>query len=568
MASVFSRKGVWYLRVKDASGRWVKVRSSAKTKTEAKRLADELERKYERQRLGLEALTPRDGGGTLAELLNWWLVTFSARLAAHQTNESSVRTHLLSSGLAALKLTMVTAPKIEEFLLAKEVGEELEPQTLNHLIGFISRAFNAARKMGRYSGQNPVKDVKRRKVFKRIPDYLRLEEVVPVISALDARWRPLFFTAVYTALRKGELLNLKKSSVDLKRRLLLVGDSWHRDVTKGGHEDVIPIAAECVPWLEQAMDASPSELVFPAPGPNGKRMRKDKKLEDVLRRALGRAGIVTGYNQVCRARGCGHTELSPDNALRRCQKDGRSLWPKPLVRPIRFHDLRHTTPSLLVSLGVHIAVVQQIMRHSDPKMTNIYTHLSPEFLRDSVDRLSFGVSPQTFQQAQPVAKVANGFVPVVSPGEDPDKMAGEPDGKTSMSPASLNARDTGFEPVAFGSGGRADVSPAVHNASQTMPVSRGSAGLRPGPQSNGPILAGPFADLLSPLCPRPLRALEGGAEHLLTVREVAARLGVCPATVYKLCNSGQLRHARVSNAIRVRPADLREYIARAGGGAH
>jgi excisionase family DNA binding protein len=43
-------------------------------------------------------------------------------------------------------------------------------------------------------------------------------------------------------------------------------------------------------------------------------------------------------------------------------------------------------------------------------------------------------------------------------------------------------------------------------------------------------------------------------ERLLTVREVAARLGVCTSTVYKLCAEAKLAHVRVSNAIRIPPA--------------
>jgi excisionase family DNA binding protein len=38
---------------------------------------------------------------------------------------------------------------------------------------------------------------------------------------------------------------------------------------------------------------------------------------------------------------------------------------------------------------------------------------------------------------------------------------------------------------------------------------------------------------------------------LLTVRQVAKVLGVCPATVYGLCDRGELPHYRVRNAIRV-----------------
>ena len=47
---------------------------------------------------------------------------------------------------------------------------------------------------------------------------------------------------------------------------------------------------------------------------------------------------------------------------------------------------------------------------------------------------------------------------------------------------------------------------------------------------------------------------------LLTVREVAARLRVCTATVYSLCEIGALAHVRLNNAIRVAEGDLRQYL--------
>jgi len=51
-----------------------------------------------------------------------------------------------------------------------------------------------------------------------------------------------------------------------------------------------------------------------------------------------------------------------------------------------------------------------------------------------------------------------------------------------------------------------------------------------------------------------------GAARLLTVREVAERLAVCTATVYALCERGEIRHLRVSNAIRIHPDDLEAFI--------
>jgi excisionase family DNA binding protein len=54
--------------------------------------------------------------------------------------------------------------------------------------------------------------------------------------------------------------------------------------------------------------------------------------------------------------------------------------------------------------------------------------------------------------------------------------------------------------------------------------------------------------------------LQGG-QRLLSVRQVAERLGVCTAIVYALVARGDLPHVRVSNAIRVAESELAAFIA-------
>lgn len=51
-----------------------------------------------------------------------------------------------------------------------------------------------------------------------------------------------------------------------------------------------------------------------------------------------------------------------------------------------------------------------------------------------------------------------------------------------------------------------------------------------------------------------------GALEFLTVREVARALRVCTATVYRMCERGDLGHMRVANAIRVSKAALDAFI--------
>jgi integrase-like protein len=68
------------------------------------------------------------------------------------------------------------------------------------------------------------------------------------------------------------------------------------------------------------------------------------------------------------------------------------LWPKGLVRAIRFHDLRHTYASVLLMLGANLVSVQKLLGHSDPKITERrYGHLLPEFMSAEVNRLRFGL---------------------------------------------------------------------------------------------------------------------------------------------------------------------------------
>ena len=253
MAAPYLKDGKWYLRWKDEGGRWRGKGSTARTRTEAKRLQAELERRVERVRLGVEVALPEDGGGSLASLLQWWLDTYSKQSAAHATNVSTIRKHFFGSDLAALPLTAVTSGRIEAFLQAKST--QVSPQTLNHLRGYLSRAFNTAHRTDRYPGPNPAQDVRKRKVPKRQPDYLHRHEVPLLLRALDPRWRPIFAAALYTGLRKGELLALRKSDVDLLRQTLMVARSHERDTTKGGRAESIPVATELVPFLRIAIAA-------------------------------------------------------------------------------------------------------------------------------------------------------------------------------------------------------------------------------------------------------------------------------------------------------------------------
>jgi len=485
MASVYQRKGKgkWLVKFKDGHGRWVSRPTTARNKTEAKRLGRELEVKAERQRMRLEPL-PLEGQGTLAELAQWWLDTCSVGTSSHTRNVSSVTLHIIGGSIGHLPATEVTAPVIESYLQSSIAG--LSPQTLNHIRAFLVRIFGRAKEQGLYQGESPTNAVKRRKLPKRLHDYLRAQEVRPVLEMIGADWRPLFATALYTGMRKGEMLGLRKADIDWQSRLISICRSYNGDTTKGKAAAAIPIADELAPYLRLAVQRSTSELVFPKP--EGTMWRGDVDLCEMLRGALARAGVVEGYTHKCRRKGCGFSERHADAAPRNCPTCNMKLWPKAHVRPIRFHDLRHTTASLLMMAGANPAAVQRILRHSDPRTTTeVYGHLSPGYLRDEINRLHFepaGELPDAHVDAPAVCadEVAEGRRSAAerrrerTPQTQPQAVNGDafgaslvqstPDvafGAFSASefperfPTVLSARPEGFEPSTYGSGGRRSI---------------------------------------------------------------------------------------------------------------
>ena len=56
---------------------------------------------------------------------------------------------------------------------------------------------------------------------------------------------------------------------------------------------------------------------------------------------------------------------------------------------VRFHDLRHSAASLLLSLGIHPKVVQELLGHTEISMTmDIYSHALPTMQKDAMEKLN------------------------------------------------------------------------------------------------------------------------------------------------------------------------------------
>ncbi|MBV8821584.1 MAG: site-specific integrase, partial [Ktedonobacteraceae bacterium] len=67
----------------------------------------------------------------------------------------------------------------------------------------------------------------------------------------------------------------------------------------------------------------------------------------------------------------------------------KSLLRKAKLPEIRFHDLRHSAATLLLSMGVHPKVVQEILGHSRVTMTlDVYSHVLPTMQQEAMNKLN------------------------------------------------------------------------------------------------------------------------------------------------------------------------------------
>jgi integrase len=159
--------------------------------------------------------------------------------------------------------------------------------------------------------------------------------------AEDQQDAELVRVAAYAGLRQGELLALRWSDVDFAGSALNVARAMSAGIessTKSGHMRRVPLADQAASALARMSQrkrfTSPDDLVFC----------------NVFGRPLDDSALRRRYRRAQTAAG---------------------------IRPLRFHDLRHTFGSLLAMRGVDIVTIQKAMGHSALATTGRYLHARP-----------------------------------------------------------------------------------------------------------------------------------------------------------------------------------------------
>lgn len=386
MARVFKRPGddFWWLDF-TLQGKRFRLKTTTKSKRAAEDLLAEKRADITRVKLGLEVVATARFG-TLKEAWEHWLRNWCP--AASRPNEwRRFRANIEKDAIGAERLTELSGERLERWFTEKLKTQS--PRTVNGHRRIIRGIFNALIRHRMFRGVNPVKETKPYEEPEYPYQVLSEAEFKRVLPHLPEYWRDVATVAFTTGLRRGEIFALRKDKavLDLEKRTLTPRASNGRDRPKGRTVKSIPLFEEALAVLRKAWDAAEyGALLFP--NTTGGLRSQHLRAAEVLRAAIARAGITEGWNHVCRRPGCGGELLGqPDEQQRRCPKCDWTLWPKPIVRHVRFHDLRHSCAVYLLDRGVPLFTVSQYLRHSSIVITQkIYAHRTVETLRKDLDR--------------------------------------------------------------------------------------------------------------------------------------------------------------------------------------
>jgi integrase len=379
--------GNWQVRF-SVGGRRIERSILARTKTEAQRIADELERREDRVRLGLEDAPSLVSIGQAFE--RYYPTTRALR--SHETIGLRFRKWILPK-LKDVMLHRLTPADVDRFL-GWCMDQGLKPQSVKHIRNHLSALYTFAIDRERvFRGPNPVRQSQLIDIPDRKPKYIDGESVQRVIDNAPDYYRGIIATGFYTGLRRSELWGLRPEDVDLRRGFLQV-----LSPKTGKYREVV-IHTQLVPYLLQALEGARSEWLFPAR--DGSQLNASSQLNDRLAIAVRRAGLIQGFNVSCRRKGCKFRERRATAGEGACPRCGFKLTVTAVPVKFTFKDMRSTLATLLYEATGDIRVVQRTLGHSDPRLTErTYAGNRAEHMVAQHNRLSFGVPVLTQGQTE------------------------------------------------------------------------------------------------------------------------------------------------------------------------
>ena len=313
-----------------------------------------------------------DGTFTVAGFLQEWLSIHQRALKPKTVYQykNAIEKHI-NPGIGKVRLDTLRLRDVETYYTRLQV-QGVSNRTIRLIHNILHCALEKAVKYD-YIFKNPTTGAD-------LPRYTYEEMKILDPSEVNrflvtARGTPeyaLFFMAVTTGMRMGELFGLKWSDINWQRATVYVqrqsqfipgeGYRFAETKTRSGKR-VIDLSNGAMDALQKEKERLQARKIFA-----GNRWQENDLIFP---------------NSVGRSRDATNTRI----ALNRILKASG-------VTKIRFHDLRHTAASILLNSNVALIKVSRMLGHSKPSVTlDIYTHLINDQTREAANVMDRLVTP-------------------------------------------------------------------------------------------------------------------------------------------------------------------------------
>ncbi|KIE28161.1 integrase [Streptomyces sp. MUSC 125] len=331
--------------------------------------------------------------GGVAAYLTYWLehvAVHHLRENTHTRYTACVNRYLIP-GLGKKKLTKLTAKDIRTWLnqlrttcqccirridarrdqprccaIGQCCSKLLSPLTLTYIHSVLKSALEHAvceEEIPRNVARNVRTGTPRPRRF----EPLTADEARQFLAATRGhRLHALFELALHTGLRKGELLGLRWEDLNLDASTAAIRRTLQR--TNAGGLTTLPTKTR----------ASERRIALPARCLQSLKLQREQQQRE--REAAGTAWQDSGH-VFTTAQG---SAIDPTNLTRAFLTLLRSAG----LRRIRFHDLRHSTATLLLEQGVELVVIKELLGHAHIGVTaTVYAHVRLRLQREAMTAL-------------------------------------------------------------------------------------------------------------------------------------------------------------------------------------
>lgn len=326
---------------------------------------------------------------TLAEFLDQWLSIYVIPNLSPKTAEGYaqiIRGHLIP-GLGSIFLTELRPEHLQRYYSEKLSSGRadgkggLSQRTVRHHHVTLHDALQSAVKWG-LLGRNPADAVDAPRY--QTPERRTLDEEdihILLSAAKPTPYYALFYLALFTGMRRSELLALRWEDIDLDLSQVSVSRTLHQLRDRS-----IVFRAPKTAKGRRTVALPPSATLV---------LREHRERQNAIRDSIGKP-IEEQDLVFSKPDG---TPFLPDAVTHAWLKLVRRVG----LAGVRFHDARHSHASLMLKAGIHPKVVQERLGHASIQITlDTYSHVAPSLQAAAAERFDEGFKPDRVQNPNPL----------------------------------------------------------------------------------------------------------------------------------------------------------------------